>query len=474
MDDRKLNSLFINLMSCLSRRLAAIIFCVLFSVVCAPSQQTQNGPGGTTGSRGVSVPTDPGVRGGAPAVGQAIDGLTAGEADFFTRSGQPIFSEIENVVNGLGPRFNFNSCAGCHAFPAVGGSSPALNPLVDQASVVAPGNTVPAFLSLSGPIREARFVSNSDGTPDGGVHDVFTIVGRQDSPPNCAITQPDFSNTANVIFRIPTPVFGDGLIESITDATIRANLAADPTGQKALNGIRGHINVGLIGGTANTNPNDGGVTRFGWKAQNKSITVFAGEAYNVEMGVTNEVFPNEREDDPDCAHNATPESDSTFVVGGIGPSDVAAFRGFMRFLAPPMPACFGSACSFSIRNGHALASQIGCLNCHTETLFTGLSSTAALSMKPVHLFSDLAVHHMGTGLADGVTQGLAGPDEFRSAPLWGLGQRIFFLHDGRTNDLMQAIQAHQSDGSEANQVISNFQNLSPSQQQDLLNFLRSL
>jgi CxxC motif-containing protein (DUF1111 family) len=105
---------------------------------------------------------------------------------------------------------------------------------------------------------------------------------------------------------------------------------------------------------------------------------------------------------------------------------------------------------------------------------TGLSSTAALNQQLVHLFSDLAVHHMGSGLADGVTQGTAGPDEFRSAPLWGLGQRIFFLHDGKASDLLQAIQAHQSVGSEANAVISNFGNLTPSQQQDILNFLRSL
>jgi CxxC motif-containing protein (DUF1111 family) len=97
-----------------------------------------------------------------------------------------------------------------------------------------------------------------------------------------------------------------------------------------------------------------------------------------------------------------------------------------------------------------------------------------LSQKPANLFSDLAVHHMGNGLADGITQGNAGPDEFRSAPLWGLGQRVYFLHDGRTDDLMQAIRAHQSDGSEANQVTSNFEQLSASQQQDILNFLRSL
>ena len=445
----------------------AIVSIVFLAIAFALSSRSQNaGPSGP--------PVDPGVRAGAPGAGEPIGGLTAGELDFFNRIAQPTFTEVDAVANGLGPRFNLDSCAGCHAFPTTGGSSPITNPQVAEAAAIAPGNQVPSFLALNGPVREARFVNNGDGTPDGGVHSLFTISGRPDKPSGCAIAQPDFSNTANIIFRIPTPLFGAGLIESITDATIRQNLASDPAGQKSQRGIKGHLNVGVIAGTVNTNPNDGGVTRFGWKAQNKSLTVFAGEAYNVEQGVTNEVFPNEREDDPNCAQNATPESDSTFDIGATGPSDVAAFRGFMRFLAPPAPACTGSACSPSIQNGHSLASQTGCFNCHTETLMTGASSTAALSQQPVPLFSDLAVHHMGTGLADGVTQGTAGPDEFRSAPLWGLGQRIFFLHDGRTNDLLQAIQAHQSSGSEANSVISSFGSLTSSQQQDILNFLRSL
>jgi CxxC motif-containing protein (DUF1111 family) len=81
---------------------------------------------------------------------------------------------------------------------------------------------------------------------------------------------------------------------------------------------------------------------------------------------------------------------------------------------------------------------------------------------------------MGTNLADGVSQGVASPDEFRSAPLWGLGQRVFFLHDGRTKDLIDAIRQHASSGSEANGVINNYNQLSPQRQQDLLNFLRSL
>jgi CxxC motif-containing protein (DUF1111 family) len=99
---------------------------------------------------------------------------------------------------------------------------------------------------------------------------------------------------------------------------------------------------------------------------------------------------------------------------------------------------------------------------------TGLSNQAA------NLFSDLLLHHMGKGLADGITQGNAGPDEFRTAPLWGVGQRVFFLHDGRTSNLVDAIRAHKSHGSEANKVIDRFNHLSVEEQQGIIDFLRSL
>lgn len=89
-------------------------------------------------------------------------------------------------------------------------------------------------------------------------------------------------------------------------------------------------------------------------------------------------------------------------------------------------------------------------------------------------FSDFEIHHMGTGLADNVSQGTAGGDQFRTAPLWGLGQRIFFMHDGRTQNLVSAIEAHSSNGSEANSVISNFNSLTVTQEQYILDFLRSL
>jgi CxxC motif-containing protein (DUF1111 family) len=151
------------------------------------------------------------------------------------------------------------------------------------------------------------------------------------------------------------------------------------------------------------------------------------------------------------------------------------FSHFMRFLAPPTPACtVGVNCSASINNGNALFNSVGCALCHTPTLTTGQSVFGGTSYQAANLFSDMLVHHMGTNLADGISQGTAAPDEFRTAPLWGVGQRIFFLHDGRTMDLLDAIDEHSSSGSEANSVISVFGTLTSSQKQDILNFLRSL
>jgi len=276
-----------------------------------------------------------------------------------------------------------------------------------------------------------------------------------------------------VSFRIPTPVFGAGLIENIPDETILANMNANRFIKNAA-GISGH---------PNRNGNDGTITRFGWKAQNKSLLIFSGEAYNVEMGVTNELFQNERPSPdeaglPDnCKLNPTPEDKSnvqaTKTVDAAG--DAVGFAMFMRLLAPPTPSTSAPGNAISIASGRQMFNVIGCALCHTPTLQTGVSViTPDLNKANANLFSDLLVHNMGQNLADGVSQGNAGPDEFRTAPLWGLGQRIFFLHDGRTSDLVDAIREHASQGSEANGVIQNFRQLPPRLQQDLLNFLRSL
>ncbi len=452
-----------------------------------------------TFSQTKAAPVDPGVRGGPAGAGAPLKGLTADETAFFL-DGQARFAEVEVVTNGsnngLGPRFNSNQCFSCHSQPDAGGTSPAKNPLPAVASLNGAKNTVPWFIVPNGPVREARF-KQSNGNADGEVHDLFVITGRSDAP-GCNIAQFDFlpagnpltgqGGNSNIIFRIPTPVFGAGLIEAIPDSAILANMQANTSLKSAL-GISGHANAHLSG-NVNLSANDGTITRVGWKAQNKSLLMFAGEAYNVEMGISNQLFPQERDETPGCLFNPNPEDTLNFTTtpaptgnsSGISNpavvSDIEAFANFMRMLAPPTPAPATPA----TENGRAAFAKIGCVHCHTPSFTTGTmiasgsstSPSAALSHQTANLFSDLLVHNMGKGLADGITQGGAGPDEFRTAPLWGVGQRVFFLHDGRTSNLVDAIRDHKSPGSEANKVVEHFNKLSTREQQEIIEFLRSL
>jgi CxxC motif-containing protein (DUF1111 family) len=437
-------------------------------------------------------PSDPGIRNdGLAGAGGMLQGpppLSGPLVDSFN-SGQTTFEAVETVAGangGLGPTMNLNSCSGCHINPAVGGTSPPTgNPQVAFFNNLLKNtpNNLPSFITANGPVREARFPS------DGGVHDLFTIAGMAGAG-NCSISPPNFVQAAaanNLIFRVPTPLFGAGFVEQITDATILENLADSKTAAaKAVLGIHGHPNITLTGhaisGQPNLNGNDGTISRFGWKAQNKSLLLFAGEAYNVEMGISNELFPSERNETPGCQFATTPNDTTNPQLTSLAIlSDIEQFAAFMRLLAPPVPSTTVPGGAASITHGAAVFNQTGCGLCHTPSLPTNPNSTIPqLGGKVANLFSDLAVHHMGPYLADGITQGQAGPDEFRTAPLWGLGKRAFFLHDGRTSDLVAAIHFHRSGpsaataASEANAVINNFDMLPDTSQQDLLNFLRSL
>jgi CxxC motif-containing protein (DUF1111 family) len=447
---------------------------------------------------------DPGVQGGPARAGGPLPSVTSSDGSFqFFENGLARFQDIESASNsptgnnGLGPRFNFVQCSGCHAQPAVGGTGAATNP---QFQVIANGfvngsaNTIPSFIIQNGPTREARFPFFFDqngnpnpNNPNGGVEDLFTVSGRSDAG-NCSIPQPSFAlarQTNNIIFRIPTPLFGGGLLENLDDSTLVANQVAESN------------NPFGISGTFNRNGNDGTIARFGWKAQNKSLELFAGEAYNVEMGISNEIFTQDRPLPGEDINGGLPASclnlsgsgypeDTTnfsaktgsdpFATNASIPSDVVMFAMFMRLLAPPTPSTTTPGGAASISNGSSLFNAIGCATCHTATVGNTQASnfTNSLSKAPVNAFTDMEIHHMGVRLADNVSQGSAGGDQFRTAPLWGLSQRIFLLHDGRTTNLITAILDHASNGSEADQVIENFESLSPRQQQDLLNFLRSL
>jgi hypothetical protein len=444
--------------------------------------------------------------------GSPVTGL--GELD-------PVFPQFHTNSNGLGARHNADQCFVCHAQPTLGGSGGFIVPNPGQATPQQPENplfrlvplrfgkqnTVPSFELQYGPIREVRFKYNADGTRDGGVHQLWTVKGITTDPtiPNCALTQPNFAaqyTAGNLSFRIPLQMLGLGLIESIQDAAILSNFNSTAT-QRAALGITGH---------PNRSGNDGTITRFGWKAQNKSITMFAGEAYNVEMGITNELFPTATEENAACQGPNKPEPNDVtrMAIDDSGNqaftnplhilADWMQFQLMMRFTDGPQPASNPSA---SAQHGKTVFNTIGCSLCHTPQLQTApVMNSAVLQNRPVNLYSDVLVHHMGAGLADNIIQGAAGPDEFRTTPLWGVGQRMFFLHDGRTSDLLQAILAHYSaataayttttptastastvpstivtpayPASEANAVITQFKALSVSDQQSILDFLRSL
>jgi CxxC motif-containing protein (DUF1111 family) len=489
--------------------------------------------------------TDPGIRSGPPSAGDPLNGLTPVELSMFHEGFQRMI-QLEGVCDhcsdltlgsfidpskanlvtetnssGLGVRFNGDQCSVCHNQPAVGGSGGFLvpnpqdppeqqrrpeNPMFDLIPHrKGATNPVPSFIQQFGPIREVRFARRPDGTPDGGVHQLFTIVGRSDIFPagqpgtctNVELRPIDFETqfrNGNTRFRIPLQLFGLGILDGIQDREILGRHAATASLREELE----------IAGIPNRSGNDGTITRFGWKAQNKSIMIFSGEAYNVEMGVTNDLFPQATDETSACtADKSEPndifrsDPDDTRNQAFANPlhelPDWQMFAIFMRFLNAPKPAPLNAAAE----HGRQLFGTgpdnpgIGCVACHTATMVTpAQSETAALENLTVHPFTDMLIHHMGSGLADDITQGLATGDMFRTTPLWGLGQRIFFLHDGRTSDLLDAIRAHASpkmkcedDGgkkancygpSEANRVINRFNELSAGDKQAILDFLRSL
>jgi len=437
-------------------------------------------------------PTDPGPRPLPAAAGGFFTTLTPNQSAVTTRLTQ-IFTEVNFVAGGplvktvgLGPRFNSNSCNSCHGYPAVGGSSPPSNPLFGIYQLMGATNTMPSFITASGPVLEPRFpYVLGTNTPDGSVHQLFTISNRTDAPGCTTMVQPNFSeyeSNNDIIYRQPTPTFGEGLMELIPESSIYANMNSNLT-LKASLGITGHPNL---------SDDDGTISRFGWKAQNKSLTYFSGEAYTVEEGVSDEAFPSENDESIASCLPPFPVPPGTNKTKGVPddrndtgeapklpvnfPGDLERFSLFMRFLAPPTPV----APTTSTANGLVQFEAVGCNMCHQVSFVTATSSIAALSNQTATLYSDLLVHDMGPFLADNVVQGNASGDQFRTAPLWGIGQRYFFLHDGRTTNIVTAIEDHYSVGngvypnSEANTVITNFNNLSLSNQQDLINFLRSL
>jgi CxxC motif-containing protein (DUF1111 family) len=256
--------------------------------------------------------------------------------------------------------------------------------------------------------------------------------------------------------RRTTPLFGLGLVDNVPDSLLQevAELEQEHTPDTA-----GRLNIVLDAASGQQR-----VGRFGWKCQQATLFTFSGDAYLNEMGITTPMFPVENCPQGNCAvlqNTALPP-----VPNNADDGDLVRFNDFMSFLAPPPKLPFTS----QAKQGAVVFAQIGCINCHLPVLQTGPNSSAALDRVTFEPFSDFLLHDMGS-LGDGIAQNGAGIHEMRTAPLWGLRLFTTFLHDGRANNVSDAILAHDGQGRSAR---NRFANLNASQRAQLLAFLNSL
>jgi CxxC motif-containing protein (DUF1111 family) len=364
--------------------------------------------------------------------GDPIPGISATDFSEF-RLGLEDFTEVETTEEGLGPAFNGTSCAACHNVPAVGGG---------------------------GLILETRAGYRDDDNRHFGLNEAGDTLVHLFSIPNHTC-QPIMPDGANVIARrAPIPLFGAGLVEAIADETL---LALEDPLDRNRDGVSGR--AALVTDVATGQRRVG---RFGWKAQHATLLSFAADAYRNEMGITNDLFPQEAAFGVSEAQmrRCDPIPDPEDVRDpSTGRRGIDNFEAFMRFLAPITRVNVNDA----VRDGERTFAAIGCAACHVPSLTTGPNVHPTFNRKPVPLFSDLLLHDIGTG--DGIRQASAEPEEIRTPSLWGLRLRRPLLHDGSAPNVEQAIRRH---GNEAELARRGFERLSASERTALDAFLLSL
>lgn len=364
-------------------------------------------------------------------LGDPVPGLTPAEFELF-RLGLEDFLEVETAEDGLGPAFNGASCATCHHTPAIGGVGPVAE--------VRGGIRGP-----SGEFREAG--------PDGTLFHLFSIPAHA--------CQPAIPEEVDVIARrIPIPLFGAGLVEAIPDETL---LALEDPADRDRDGVSGRAAIVVDPGTRERR-----VGRFGWKAQQATLLAFGADAYRNEMGITNDLFPEELAFGipPERMRRCDPIPDPEDVRDPrTGRRGIDNFEAFMKLLAPPPRGPIDD----EARAGEGVFQAIGCATCHVPVLQTGPSANPLFHRRPVPLYSDLLLHDVGTG--DGIAQAAAGPDEIRTPALWGLRFRRPLLHDGSAPTIEAAVGRH---AGEAALAARGFRALGDADRAALLAFLRSL
>jgi CxxC motif-containing protein (DUF1111 family) len=369
------------------------------------------------------------------SLGMALQGLDAAQRRRF-EMGRGVFATVFTPETGLGPLFNAVGCANCHEEPVVGGNG---------------GN------------------DEEEGGEDVEIHatafhgagarcDDLAAVGGQVIQKQITPAYGDFLQmTAEPIpaaatdsgHRSTPDLFGFGLLDAVPDAVILAR--ADPFDRNG-DGISGRPNR-----TA-----DGRLGRFGRKAQAATLREFNGEAFVMEMGITNPGNQTEQI----VAGFPFPPGVDPLPEPEITAEQFDAADAFVRFLAPPARAPLGIVGA----QGALVFRKVGCASCHVPTLVTGASPVRALRYRVVPAFTDLLLHDMGPDLAD-ICLGQADPTEFRTEPLMGLRFAAAFLHDGRATTIRQAIELH--DG-EARGARNRFLRLTQFERFALLRFLKTL
>ncbi len=364
------------------------------------------------------------------APGSPLAGVTAEEFERF-RIGLEDFTEVETASDGLGPAFNATGCSACHNIPAIGGTG--------------------VITEVRAGYRDeaGRFTALEGGT----LFHLFSLP-----PHRCQATIPPEANV--IARRISIPLFGAGLVEAIPDETIAAREDPEDRDNDGISGRAARL-TDLATGRER-------VGRFGWKAQHATLLAFSADAYRNEMGITNDLFPEEVAlgVDPATLRRCDPASDPEDVRDrSTGLRGIDNFEAFLKFLAPvpPLPEDGQS------RLGAQIFEQIGCASCHTPELRTGQSSNPLFDRQPVRLFSDLLLHDIGTG--DGIEQDAAAAEEIRTPALWGLRLRRPLLHDGSASTHEDAIRRHEN---EARRSRDRFLALEPYERDALRAFLRSL
>ena len=364
--------------------------------------------------------------------GDPLPGVTPVEFEEF-RLGLDDFLEVETPEEGLGPAFNGTSCAVCHSVPAVGGSG--------SVAEVRAGRRGPRgeFIALD-PSGESLF-------------HLFSVPSHSCQP----VIPPEATIVAR---RVPIPLFGAGLVEAIADETL---LALEDPVDRNRDGVSGRAAV-----LTDAASGERRVGRFGWKAQHATLLSFGADAYRNEMGITNDVFPQEMAVGipPDrmrvCDPIPEPEDRRD---PGTGRRGIDNFESFMKLLAPPGRG----AIDVVVRQGEQVFAAIGCSTCHTPSLETGPSANPLFDRRLVPVFADLLLHDVGTG--DGIAQGVATPEEIRTPGLWGLRFRRPLLHDGSAATIEDAIGRH---ANEAELARRGFEQAAGDDRVALLAFLQSL